>query len=73
MFYQRLDDSHQAHSFVMIRLSAALQRLIFSGAPAMLEAGIVYGGVCVSVRLSAQNLENYWSEIDVTWQKYVPW
>jgi len=23
--------------------------------------------VCVSVSLSAQNLENYWSEIDVTW------
>jgi len=29
----------------------------------MLRAGIVFGGVC----LSAQKLENYWLEIDVTW------
>jgi len=36
----------------------------------MLRAGIVFGGVCLRVRLSAQNLENYGSEIDVTWQKY---
>jgi len=36
----------------------------------MLRAGIVFGGVC----LSAQNLENYWSEINVTWSKeYEPW
>jgi len=27
--------------------------------------------VCVCVCLPAQNLENYWSEIDVTWQEYV--
>jgi len=35
----------------------------------MLWAGIVFGGVCLSlfVSLSAENLENYWSEIDVTW------
>jgi len=30
------------------------------------EAGIVFGGVCLSVRLSAQNLENDWSEVNVT-------
>jgi len=35
-------------------------------APAMLQAGIVFGGV-VSVCLSTENLENYLSEIDVTW------
>jgi len=29
--------------------------------------------VCLSVRLSAQILENYWSEIDVTWQEYAQW
>jgi len=33
----------------------------------MLRAGIVFDGVCLFVCLSAQNLENYWSEIDVTW------
>jgi len=33
----------------------------------MLRAGIVFSGVCVSVRLSAHNLENYWWEIDLTW------
>jgi len=33
----------------------------------MLRAGVVFGGVCVPVCLSARNLENYWSEIDVTW------
>jgi len=27
----------------------------------------------VRVPLSAQNLENCWSETDVTWQEYVPW
>jgi len=34
----------------------------------MLQAGFVFGGVCESVRVcvSAENLENYWSEIDVT-------
>jgi len=26
--------------------------------------------VCKSVCLSAKNIENYWSEIDVTWQEY---
>jgi len=31
----------------------------------MLQAGTVFGGT--SVCLSAQTLENYWSEIDVTW------
>jgi len=37
----------------------------------MLRAGVCFGGVssCLSVRVSAQNLENYWSEID----KYSPW
>jgi len=35
---------------------------LITRAPAMLEAGIAVGGVC----LSAQNLKNYWSEIDVT-------
>jgi len=30
----------------------------------MLEARIV---LAASVYLTAQNLENYWSEIDVTW------
>jgi len=37
--------------------------------PAMLRAGIVFAGVCVClfVCLSAQNLENYWSEVDVAW------
>jgi len=35
----------------------------------MLRAGIVFGGVCVSVCLSARNLENYWSEIDVAPKK----
>jgi len=34
----------------------------------MLRAGIVSGGDCLYVRLSAENLENYWSEIDVSWQ-----
>jgi len=37
----------------------------------MLPAGIVFAGVsvcvCLSVRLSAQNLKNYWSETDITW------
>jgi len=37
-----------------------------------LQAGIVFGGVCLSVRLSVQNLKNYWSEIDVTRQEYEP-
>jgi len=32
----------------------------------MLQAAIVYGGVCLCICLSTQNLENYWSEIDVT-------
>jgi len=32
-----------------------------------------FGGVYVSVSLSAQNLENYWSEIDVTWYEYARW
>jgi len=40
----------------------------------MLRAGIVFGGICLCVHLSvwafvclsAQNLEKYWSEIDVT-------
>jgi len=35
-------------------------------APAMLRAGIVSGGVCVFMRLSAQILENYRSEVDAT-------
>jgi len=39
----------------------------------MLRAGIVFGSVCVSVCLSAQNLQNYWTEIDVTWLEYAPW
>jgi len=43
----------------------------FTCAPAMLRARDVFGGVCVSVRvfvcLSAENLENYWSKINVTW------
>jgi len=34
------------------------------------KTSIVFGGVCEP---DAENLENYWSEIDVTWQKYVPW
>jgi len=33
----------------------------------MLRAGIVFGGVCEFVCLSAINLENYWLEIDLTW------
>jgi len=33
----------------------------------MLQAGVVFGGVCESWHLSAQNLENFLSEIDVTW------
>jgi len=33
----------------------------------MLRTGIVFDRVCLCVRLSAQNIENYWSEIDVTW------
>jgi len=33
----------------------------------MLRVGTVFSGVCLSDCLSAQNLENYWSEIDVTW------
>jgi len=34
----------------------------------MLRAGIVLAvSVCLSVCLSAQNLENYWLEINVTW------
>jgi len=45
--------------------------VIFACVPAMLWAGIVSGGVRLSVYaslcvLSALNLENYWSEIDVT-------
>jgi len=32
----------------------------------MLQTGIVFGGVCLSVSLSAKNLENYWFEINVT-------
>jgi len=55
-------------------------REFFTCAPAMLWAGIVFGGVCVSVCtsvclyvcLSVQNLENCWSEIDVTWLEHVP-
>jgi len=35
--------------------------------------GFLLASVCVSARLSAQNLENYWSEIDVTYQENVPW
>jgi len=34
------------------------------------QAGIVFGSVCVRIYivcLSAQNLENYWPVIDVTW------
>jgi len=35
---------------------------------------IDFGGVCLCVWLSEQNLENYWSEkIDVTWYEYVTW
>jgi len=39
----------------------------------MLWAGIAFVGICLceslhlSVCLSAQNLKNYWPEIDVTW------
>jgi len=33
----------------------------------MLRAGIVFGSVYEFVRLSTENIENYWSEIDVTW------
>jgi len=33
----------------------------------MLPVGIVIGGICESVRLSAGNLENYLAEVDVTW------
>jgi len=32
---------------------------VFTGAPALLPAGIVFGDVCLSGCLSAQNLENY--------------
>jgi len=39
---------------------------MFAGAR-LLQAGIAFGDVCLSVRPSAQNLENYWSEINVTW------
>jgi len=46
-------------------------------ASVMLRAGIVCGGncvcVCLCVRLSAQSLENYWSEVDVTWWEYELW
>jgi len=48
---------------------------------AFLPARQLSCGVCLSVRLSvrllvclpAQNVENYWSEIDITWQDYAPW
>jgi len=35
----------------------------------MLQAGTAFGGVGLGlcVCLSAENLENYWLEIDVTW------
>jgi len=39
----------------------------------MLRAGIVSGVVCRSVCLCEQNVQNYWLEIDVTWQVYAPW
>jgi len=32
-----------------------------------LQAGIAFGDVCLPVCLSAQNIENYWLEIDVAW------
>jgi len=43
--------------------------LFITCAPAMLRAGIVFGGVCLSlcVCLSAENLKNYRSELDVAW------
>jgi len=43
---------------------------IFTDVPAVLRAGIAFVGICLSsksVCLSAKNLEDYWSEIDVTW------
>jgi len=44
------------------------EHLIFLPA-LMLRSGIVFDGICVSVSLSAQNHENYSSEIDETWQE----
>jgi len=45
--------------FIYLFMSAFLHILatVFTCAPAMLRAGIVFGGVCLSVCLSAQNLE----------------
>jgi len=40
--------------------------------PAMLDADIVFGVVRPSVCLSAQYLENYRSETDITWYEFVP-
>jgi len=34
---------------------------------AALQTGIVFDSVCLCVCLSAENLKNHWSEIDVTW------
>jgi len=42
-------------------------------APAVLEAGIAFGGVCLSARLSAQYLDNNCSEIDVTLYARIGW
>jgi len=30
----------------------------------MMQASIVFGGDCLYVRLSAENLEKYWTEIN---------
>jgi len=39
---------------------------IITRAPAVPRAGIVFGGVCMYVRLSAQNLENHcWSHFAI--------
>jgi len=55
------------------RCSPQSPSVVYSWLPAhMLRADIVFAGVCVSVCLSAQNLENCRSEIDVTWREYVP-
>jgi len=52
-----------------------MQVLVITCEPAILEAGIVFGSVCVCAYvctcLCTQNLKNYWSEMD--WLDYVPW
>jgi len=53
-------DRNSLHS--ASRVQCSLKTQTTSLPERMLRAGTVFGSVC----LSAQNLENYWSEIDVT-------